>query len=203
MLSKELLNITKRRIRYRIKEKGLGYVLSRGIKRLITFETMVVYPLTFILCLVIRLIRPLFFIRFGSLQSAKIGPLASLSEMNLCEQEQGIQPKSTRTFNIYTTGNSSIICNSQLVTMWKRLLRVYPRSRYFWKVMNIFSFGKDHIIKTPEEFSEAIKDSILYSDRYSKERKEFLSKIYYNLDGQATNRAVEAVLDFAESQGLK
>ena len=36
-----------------------------------------------------------------------------------------------------------------------------------------------------------------------KERKEFLSKIYYNLDGKATNRAVEVILDFAENQGLK
>jgi hypothetical protein len=131
-----------------------------------------------------------------------MGPLSALPELNLCEQEHGIQPKGT--FDIYTLGSSSLFtCNSQLSTMWQRVLRVYPRSRYFWKVMNIFSFGKDHIIKTPEEFSEAIKDSILYSDRYSKERKEFLSKIYYNLDGQATNRAVEAVLDFAESQGLK
>ena len=33
--------------------------------------------------------------------------------------------------------------------------------------------------------------------------KEFLSKIYYNLDGKTTNRAVEAILDFAENQGLK
>ena len=65
------------------------------------------------------------------------------------------------------------------------------------------SFRAGHIIKTPEEFSEAVEDSILYSDRYSKERKEFLSKIYYNLDGKATNRAVEAILDFAENQGLK
>ena len=61
------------------------------------------------------------------------------------------------------------------------------------------SFRAGHIIKTPEEFSEAVEDSILYSDRYSKERKEFLSKIYYNLDGKATNRAVEAILDFAEN----
>ena len=202
MIEKQFLTNYKKIIRDKVKKKEPIYVLKKATKRLITFEYLIIYPFVFITCLLIRLIRPLFFIRFGSLHSEKMGPLSALPELNLCEQEHGIQPKGT--FDIYTLGSSSLFtCNSQLSTMWQRVLRVYPRSRYFWKVMNIFSFGKDHIIKTPEEFSEAIKDSILYSDRYSKERKEFLSKIYYNLDGQATNRAVEAVLDFAESQGLK
>ena len=65
------------------------------------------------------------------------------------------------------------------------------------------SFRAGHIAKSPEELLEAVEDSILYSDRYSKERKEFLSKIYYNLDGKATNRGVEAILNFAGNKGIK
>ena len=105
--------------------------------------------------------------------------MAAQPELNLCEQEHGIQPRKTNTFNIYNTGGSSFVCNKQMFVMWKRILRVYPRSRFFWKVMNAFSFGKDHIIqptkgsrdihglleKTPvhlfftkEEISQAKKD---------------------------------------------
>ena len=102
------------------------------------------------MCLLIRFIKPLFFIRFGSLHSEKMGPLSALPELNLCEQEHGIQPKGT--FDIYTLGSSSLFtCNGQLSTMWQRVLRVYPRSMYFWKVMNTFSFGKDHIIETTKK----------------------------------------------------
>ena len=65
------------------------------------------------------------------------------------------------------------------------------------------SFRAGHIVKRPEGLLEAIEDSILYSGRYSKERKEFLSKIYYNLDGRATNRGVEAILNFAGNKGIR
>ena len=64
-------------------------------------------------------------------------------------------------------------------------------------------FRAGHIIKTLEELLEAIDDSILYPRRYREKRKEFLSKIYYCLDGKSTNRAVEAILDFAANKGLK
>ena len=65
------------------------------------------------------------------------------------------------------------------------------------------SFRAGHIVNKPEELLEAVRDSILYPDKYSKERKEFVSKIYYNLDGKATDRAAAAILDFAKNKGLK
>ena len=147
MLSKEFLKSFKKKFQDKLKEKGFTYLFLNGIKRLFTFENIIIYPITFVLCLVIRLIRPIFFIRFGSLYAEKIGPLASRSEMNLCEQEHGLQPKRTESFNIYNTGYSSFKCNNQLFIMWRRILRVYSKSRYFWNVMKIFSFGKEHIIE--------------------------------------------------------
>ena len=147
MLSKEFLKSFKKKFQDKLKEKGFTHLFLNGIKRLFTFENIIIYPITFVLCLVIRLIRPIFFIRFGSLYAEKIGPLASRSEMNLCEQENGLQPKRTESFNIYNTGYSSFKCNNQLFIMWRRILRVYSKSRYFWNVMKIFSFGKEHIIE--------------------------------------------------------
>ena len=127
-------------VQTKVKEKGWSYVFLRGV------SIGMRYLIPFVLCLFIRLIKPLFCIRFGSLYAEKIGTFSSQPELNLCEQEQGIQPRDS--FNIYCQGNSSFICNNQLYTMWKRILRVYPRSKYFWNVMNTFSFGKDHIIRT-------------------------------------------------------
>ena len=146
MLTKQFLESNKKIIKGKIKERGPGYVIGKILKKLITLEILIIYPVVFFLCVIIRLVRPLFFIRFGSLYSEKIGPFSSRPELNLCEQEHGIQPKGT--FNIYNTGFSSFTCNRQLLNMWKRVLRVYPRSKYFWNIMRSFSFGKDHVIDT-------------------------------------------------------
>ena len=145
MLSNSFLKKTIELIQTKIKEKGLTFVILRGIKKLINLETLVIYPIVFILCLIIRLIKPFFFIRFGSLNAEKIGPFATRTELILCEKENGMHPK--KSFDIYHSGATTFVCNSQLLKMWKRLLYVNSGSRYFWKIMNMFSFGKDHIIK--------------------------------------------------------
>ena len=147
MFSKSFLNNYQRYIQSNIKTKGLGFTFARLSKKLITFDAIIIYPIVFILCIFIRVIKPIFFIRFGCMYAEKYGPFAARTEMNLCEQELGFQPKNTDTFNIYHTGSSSFICNKQLFKMWNRIVRVYPRSRYFWNVMNSFSFGKEHIIE--------------------------------------------------------
>jgi len=147
MISKEFLETSTIKFSNTIKERGLFKTLFLVIKRVLNFEFIIIYPLVFILCLLIRIIRPIFFFRFGCLYAEKFGPLSARTEMSLCEQELGLQPKRTKTINIYNTGYSSFICNKQLSNMWKRVVRVYPKSRYFWNTMNAFSFGRDHIIE--------------------------------------------------------
>lgn len=65
------------------------------------------------------------------------------------------------------------------------------------------NFRVGHVVRTPEELCEAIKDSILCPGRHSKERKKLASKLFCNLDGNATEVAIEAILNFAASKGLK
>jgi len=64
-------------------------------------------------------------------------------------------------------------------------------------------FRAGHVVQTPEELYEAVKDSVLCPERYSEDRKLLTSKLFYNLDGKATDRAAEEILDFAASKGLK
>jgi len=155
MLNKKFTKYYKKIILSKIKQKGFTYVLGKIIKRLINFKILVIYPIVFILCLIIKIIKPVFFIRFGNLRSVKIGPSVMITEMSLCEQENDIQPNKEKTFNIYYKGNDPHVCNKQLLKMWERILRVHPITQYFYNIMNLFSFGKDHTIE-PKKFGRDI-----------------------------------------------
>ncbi len=145
MIEKKFFKIYKNLILKKKNEKGINYVLLKILKKLLSIKFIIIYPLVFFLCLVIKIIKPLLFIRFGKLNSSKIGPLVMITEMGLCEQENGIQPDRNKTLNIYHQGQK-FICNKQLLKMWGRILRIYPFSRYFYNVLSSFTFGKAHII---------------------------------------------------------
>jgi putative glycosyltransferase (TIGR04372 family) len=140
-----------KRFRDKVEEKGLIYALWHGVKKLISPQTLlIVYPLAFVLCLVIRIIKPLFFIRFGTLYCEKIGPFAAQTELYLCEKEHGIQPG--KTLDIFCSGMVWYkCCNYQLLKMWKRLVVFNEASRYLYRVMDQLPFGKEHIIRTTND----------------------------------------------------
>ena len=64
------------------------------------------------------------------------------------------------------------------------------------------NFRVGHIVKTPEELFEAIDDSINNPERFSEARRVLTSKIFYSLDGKATDRAVDEILKFAGNKGI-
>ena len=65
-----------------------------------------------------------------------------VTEMGICEQENGIQPDNKKTLNIYHLGHSNYICNTQLLKMWSRVLRVIPFAKYFYNVLSLLIFQK-------------------------------------------------------------
>lgn len=132
------------KIKKKIKEKGFLYIIILVKKKFIKFDIFFIYPIAFFLCLVIFLIRPILHIRFGSLISEKIGPFSSQPELILCEKENKIQP--TNTFDIFNFCESNFVCNEQLLKMWKRKVRVWKHSIYFYVLMKKIPFGKNHII---------------------------------------------------------
>lgn len=130
----------------KIKEKGLFFTLKKIFLKIVSFEFLVIYPISSVICLFILIIRPIIFIRFGSLMAHKIAPFAMNTEMGLCEQEQGIQPDNKKTFNFYHIGHSDHVCNKQLLKMWSRVLRVVPFTKYFYNILSLFKFSEAHII---------------------------------------------------------
>ncbi len=73
---------------------------------------------------VIRLIKPWFLVRWGTLISARIGHFATNTELYLCERDAGINMPMQRHMDIFLMGGA--ISNRQLAKMWKRILRVWP-----------------------------------------------------------------------------
>ena len=72
------------------------------------------------LVLILRLLRPLVIIRFGSLRSDRMGHFAGNTEMYLCERDAGIYGSGT--FDVFYC--ASLICNRQLKKMWGHHLRI-------------------------------------------------------------------------------
>ena len=75
--------------------------------------------------LIIRMIRPWFLVRWGGLVSSRIGHFAANTEMYLCERDAGINVPKQRYLDLFYMAYRPI-CNQQLTTMWKRVLRVWP-----------------------------------------------------------------------------
>lgn len=75
--------------------------------------------------IMIRLIRPWLLVRLGGLISSRIGHFAGNTELYLCERDAGINVPKERYVDLFYMGYRPI-CNEQLATMWKRVLRVWP-----------------------------------------------------------------------------
>jgi len=100
-------------------------VLFRKMKR--TLHILIKLPFYILavpLVLVFRLMRPWLLVRWGGLISSRIGHFAANTEMYLCERDAGINVPKQRYVDLFYMGGP--ICNQQLATMWKRILRVWP-----------------------------------------------------------------------------
>lgn len=85
------------------------------------FEFMILLCVAVPVVLIVRLLRPLVIIRFGSLRSDRIGHFAGNTEMYLCECDAGIY--GSLTFDVFYCG--PFICNDQLKKMWGRHLHIF------------------------------------------------------------------------------
>ena len=73
----------------------------------------------------IRIISPLVLIRFGLLISSRMGHFAANPELYLCEKEAGINTPVRRHLDIFYL--ERIVCNRQILMMWRRVLIILPR----------------------------------------------------------------------------
>ena len=100
-------------------------VVARKLKRAVRITLKLpLYALAVPAVITIRMIRPWFLVRFGSLISTRIGHFAGNTELYFCALDAGINVPDKRRVDLFYL--DKIICNHQLATMWRRVLRIWP-----------------------------------------------------------------------------
>jgi len=112
---------------------------------LITFVPIVILFLPVIIF--VRLIKPFFLIRFGSLMFGRIGHYILMTELLLQEIDAGLRP---RGFDFFYE-RSADVCNKQAQRIWRRILKVSPIVRYFTAGNRVIPGYKDHSIIFPND----------------------------------------------------
>jgi putative glycosyltransferase (TIGR04372 family) len=95
--------------------------MKRTLNIIIKF---LLYVLAVPVVLVLRLIRPWLLVRWDNLISTRIGHFTANTELYLCKLDAGINAPKQRYMDLFYMVKP--ICNEQLATMWKRVLRVWP-----------------------------------------------------------------------------
>ncbi len=82
------------------------------------------YIFAVLVVLLLRLIRRVFLLRLGGLQSTRIGHFAANTELYLCERDAGFNKPEQRHVDLFYAENP--ICNQQMLKMWKRSISIGP-----------------------------------------------------------------------------
>lgn len=95
--------------------------LSRG------FRVVVGLVLGVVVVPVVRLLRPIVLIRFGSINTTRLGHMLIDVEMATAEKECGFNTQHSRTIDLWYPWRSGVsTANSQLLRMWKRSVNIVP-----------------------------------------------------------------------------
>lgn len=104
-------------------------------------------PIALLVLPVIRLIRHGILIRWGGIVTQHIGHFALNTELYLCEKGKNINSPQGKCIDLLFF-SSSLVSNSQLLNMWKRVIKTYPAlplEAIEW-VNNIIPGGEAHNI---------------------------------------------------------
>ena len=104
-------------------EQGGVAVIIKKFKKLFIF--LLQLPIAISVLLFLRLIRRWLLIRWGCLVSSRIGPFATSPELYLCRGDAGIDMPKQRHIDLFFLEELPL-CNQQMLTMWKRVLRIFP-----------------------------------------------------------------------------
>ena len=132
----------------KIKIKAYNRIKSHGLCGFFIFSAKAISILFIFtpICVLIRILKPIKFIRVGTLHDNRIGHFVINVELYLCEKEHGIQPQNS--IDIFFHGDE--VCNFQLLKMWKRVLPISRIARYIHFTFTNLFFGQEHIITTTQ-----------------------------------------------------
>ena len=130
--------------------KGDSTVFFKKLKKI--YPHIIYFPLYVLatpFVIILRILSPIFLIRWQSILATRLGHFAGNLELYLCEKEFGINVPSQLYFDIFFIGHKPI-CNHQLFFMWKRVLRIWPKFIFYplMVVNKIIPGGNSHEILT-------------------------------------------------------
>ena len=145
-----------------------------------------VYLLSIPLIVILRLIKSWYLIRWGELESGRIGPFSINTELYCCERDAGTNSPSQKYLDLFYI--RKYVCNKQLEKMWRRSLIILPAwllrplsriNRFF--CLFISSFKEHEIILIKENyFIGSLVDKfpahISFTDKEELKGKEILKK---------------------------
>ena len=106
-----------------VKKGGFTVILKKIITLIKILLLSPVYLCSIPILAVILLISPWYLIRFGSLESGRIGHFSANTELYCCEIESGINKPKQSYLDLFYYDD---ISNQQLAKMWKRKLNIMP-----------------------------------------------------------------------------
>jgi putative glycosyltransferase (TIGR04372 family) len=121
------------------------------------YERLLVYA-CIPLVVVVRLLRPLVWIRFGWLQTHKIGHLPLEAEFYLCERKAGLQPARAIDLFFDRERGDGEVCNKQAMAMVERHLRVHPMVKYLWQANKRLPGAEKHIVHIRARDEDSVRD---------------------------------------------
>lgn len=124
-------------------------IIGRKTKRLL--KTISLLP-SLLLVILVRILRPIYLIRFGPIRSERIGHFAMEPEIYLSKRAAGII-SSSKVLDLFYYDpknqehpDSIAISNFQLKKMWERTLKISPLIRYLDKANNLLPGGRSHSV---------------------------------------------------------
>jgi putative glycosyltransferase (TIGR04372 family) len=110
-----------------IKKRGIVALIIKGYRLIQFFLLSLSIFFSLPIIFIIKLINPIFTIRFGKLMSSRIGHFTANTELYLCEKEEKINiPQNKNYIDIFFLGHKPV-CNEQLLKMWKRKIIIFPK----------------------------------------------------------------------------
>jgi putative glycosyltransferase (TIGR04372 family) len=119
-------------------KRQINHILKGGLKVLfikIKLTIKLIFPLpvytyAFLIPAIpivigLRILKPLLLIRIGDIYCSRIGQLAAVTELYLCERDAGINKPKQRHVDLFYL-RSRPVCNFQLMKMVKPLLHIWP-----------------------------------------------------------------------------
>jgi len=172
--------------------RALGFVELR--RKLFLFFKLILnfvffllsIPLSFLILIIIRAIKPILLIRLGTLVSWRIGHFAGNTDLYICEKKAGINSDNLKTIDIWC--NRTKACNKQLNKMWKREINILPKWLVYpvFLLNNFFPGGTSHQIPNTRSSDRDVLNltnrhpNLSFTANEEIEGREFMKKLGIN-----------------------